>query len=217
MLTEPMSTSDGVGGNSVARWMRDDSFRPRPPDLAVYRYKASIFAALLLLPSLLIICLVILVNPYHDQVAGYVIAPVIMWIATSSAWLWTVTTAVRVRPGALIIDNGVIRHEIPWERFAGLFAEGFQGMFARLDDGREVRSASFTRTMKLPSAPETSQLRKTLDRVRADCRQARAAHVPAVDPDYQRRLNVPWHAFLGLLVFFEAVSWIAFALNHAFS
>jgi hypothetical protein len=209
--------TDEASRNPVGRWIRDDSFRPRPPDLAVYRYKASILPVLLFLPLLLIIWLVILADPYRDQVAGYVIAPVIMWNMASSAWLWAVTTAVRVRPGALIIDNGVIRHVIPWERFAGLFANGSQGMFAQLDDGKEVRSASFARSLKFESAGETSHLRHTLDRVRADCRQARAGHVPAVDPGYQRRLNVPWRALLGLLVSFEAVSWIAFALNLAFS
>jgi len=128
-------------------------------------------------------------------------------------WLYTVTTAVRVRADCLVLDNWLVRHVIPWERFAGLFVEDGVGMFARLDDGTEVKSGAYTRIGPLEFRGY-AHMRETLGRIRADCRQARSRHAGVSPPPrYRPMLHVPWLPLLAMLAVFEAFSWIAFAVD----
>jgi hypothetical protein len=196
-----------VGNNRFARWLADDSFPPRRPDLAVYRYKGMIWIGPPFLAVALAIGLPTLATRGGTEVGVYLGVPVFMWIVVAMAWLQTVTTAVRVRADCLVLDNWLVRHVIPWERFTGLFAEGGVGMFARLDDGTVVKSAAYA---------GYAHVRETLDRIRDDCRQARtgrAAASPA--PPYRRMVNLPWRPLAWVLIFLEAFAWITFAVHAA--
>lgn len=209
-----MTRDTAAGGNRFARWLANDSFQPRPPDLAVYRYKGMIWFGPVFWAACMAFGLPILatLSPSRDF-GGYIGAPIFAWAATSVVYLVTVTSAVRVRPDALIIDNMVIRRVIPWERFAGLDVETGMGLFARLDDGAVVQSSSFGRSLA-DALKGYAHMRETLDCIRADCRAAREAHTsvsPA--PVYEWRLNVPWRPLVSFLVFFEAFAWIAFAAH----
>lgn len=203
-----------VGNNPFARWLADDSFPPHGQDIAVFRYKGMIWG----LPIFGAVCLTVVLSilatlrPARDF-GGYVGIPIFAWAATSIGWLVTVTSAVRVRPEALIVDNMVVRHVIPWERFRGLFVETGMGMFARLDDDAVVQSSSFGRSLA-DAMKGYGHMRLTLEQIREACKSARQSHVLVnPPPGYERRINVPWRPLLGLLVFFEAFSWIAFALH----
>jgi hypothetical protein len=200
-------------GNPVARWLADDSYRPRPPDLAVYRYKGMLWFLVVLWAVAEIVMLSILAMLRPAEVGGYVGLPIFAWVGMCGTWLMVVVTAVRVRADNLVIDNWVVRHVIPWERFAGLFVEPETGMIARLDDGTAAKSVAFGKTLT-DAIKGYGHMRQTLDRIREDCSSARTAH-RYVDPppDYRRSLNVPWRTLLGFLVFFEAFSWIAFAAH----
>ena len=209
-----MSIDSQVGGNRLSRWLADDSFSPQPPDLAVYRYKGMISVV----PLFWVICMGLVLpilaslSPSRDF-GGYVALPILASAATSIGWLVTVGSAVRIRQDALIIDNMVVRHVIPWERFAGMDIERSIGMFARLDDGGVVRSSSFGRSLS-DAMKGYRHMRETLGRIRADCRAARQSHlVVSPPPEYLRRLNIQWRPILGFLVFFEAFAWIAFAAH----
>jgi hypothetical protein len=209
-----MGSDSQAGRNRLARWLADDAFSPRPPDLAVYRYKGMIWILPVFGVAFLSVNLPILatLSPGREF-GGYVGIPAFGWGAASIGWLVTVGTAVRVRPDALIIDNMVVRHVIPWERFAGLDVEQSMGMFARLDDGGVIRSSSFGRSL-VDAMKGYGHMRETLGKIRADCRAARASHLAVSPPPaYLRRVNVPWRPILGFLVFFEAFAWIAFAAH----
>jgi hypothetical protein len=207
------SWNGASGGNAIARWLADDSFRPRPPDLSVYRYKGMLWFLAVLAAVCEIVMLSILATLRPTEVGGYIGLPIAAWAGMCVTWLIVVVTAVRVRADKLVIDNWLVRHVIPWERFAGLFVEPEIGMIARLEAGTVVKSAAFGRTLT-DAIKGYGHMRETLDRIRADCGSARAAHSD-VDPphDYRRSLNVPWRSLLGFLVLFEAFSWIAFAAH----
>jgi hypothetical protein len=203
-----------VGNNPFARWLADDSFPPHDQDIAAFRYKGMIWFAPVFGGGCVALMLSILamLHPARDF-GGYVGIPIFAWAATSIVWLVTVTSAVRVRPEALIVDNMVIRHVIPWERFRGLFVETGMGMFVRLDDDAVVQSSSFGRNLA-DAMKGYDHMRVTLEQIRGKCTATRQSRVPVhPPPDYQRLINVPWRLLLGLLVFFEAFSWIAFALH----
>jgi hypothetical protein len=204
-----------AGNNPFARWLADDSFPPRPPDRAVYRYKGMIWILPVFLAVVLALTLPILATRRTTEVAAYVLLPVFMWAAFTLLWLGVVTTAVRVRDDCLVMDNWLVRHVIPWERFTGLFVENGVGLFARLDDGTVVKSAGYARSLS-DAMQGYEHMRETLERMRADCQQARtgrAAVSPA--PPYRRMLNVPWLPLTAALIFFEAFAWIAFAVHSA--
>ena len=207
------SWNGASGGNPVARWLADDSFPPKPPDLAVYRYKGMLWFLVVLWGVSEVVMLSILATLRPTVLGGYVGLPIAAWAGVCVTWLIVVVTAVRVRADSLVIDNWVVRHVIPWERFAGLFVETEAGMIARLDDGTVVKSVAFGRTLT-DAIKGYSHMRETLDRIRADCSSARTVHGNAhPPPDHRRSLNVPWRPLLGFLVFFEAFSWIAFAAH----
>lgn len=209
-----MTADRRAGGNWLARWLSDDSFSPRPPDLAVYRYKGMIWFLPLFGGACIATCLSILatLSPGRD-LGGYVGIPIFAWAGISLGWLAVVTSAVRVRPDALIIDNMVVRHVTPWERLAGLEVETGMGLFARLDDSGVVKSASFGRNLS-DAMKGHGHMRETLAQIRDDCQAARDSH-PAVSPPppHLWRLNLPWRPLLGFLVFFEAFAWITFAAH----
>jgi hypothetical protein len=204
-----------AGNNRFARWLADDSFPPRPPDRAVYRYKGLIWFLPVLLAVELAVGVAILVTlRLPRDFAGYVGLPIFLWASTAAVWLGTVTTAVRVPADCLVVDNAVVRHVIPWERLAGLFVEEGAGMLARLDDGTVVKATAFPSTL-VDAIKGYDTMRQTLDQVRADCRDARAGRAQASPaPPYRRVLHVPWRPLAGLLIFFEALSWIAFAAHR---
>jgi hypothetical protein len=204
-----------IGNNRFARWLADDSFPPRPPDLAVYRHKGMIWIGPPFLAVVLAVGLPILATDFGTAVGGYVLAPVFMWVASAMMWLNTVTTAVRVQADCLVLDNWLVRHVIPWERFAGLFVENGVGMFARLDDGTVVKSAAYARSLS-DAMQGYRHMRETLDRIRDDCRQARTGRaVAGPAPPYRRMVNLPWRPLALVLVFFEAFAWITFAMHSA--
>src|SRR5579864_3120663 len=155
-------------GNPVARWLADDSFRPRPPDLAVYRYKGMLWFLVVLWGVSEIVMLSILATLRTTEVGGYVGLPIFAWAEMCATWLGVVVTAVRVRADNLVIDNWVVQHVLPWERFAGLFVEPETGMIARLDDGTAARSVAFGKTLT-DAIKGYGHMRETLDRIRADC------------------------------------------------
>jgi hypothetical protein len=94
-----------------------------------------------------------------------------------------------------------------------VFVEPGQGMFARLDDGRTVTSAAFGRSLA-DSLNGQQHLRQTLAQVRAACQDARTGQAQADTASiYSRSLNIPWRALLAFGVFFECISWIAFAAH----
>jgi hypothetical protein len=66
----------------------------------------------------------ILASLPRAEVGGYVGLPVFLWAGTSIGWLATITSAVRVRPEALVIDR---RLNVPWRALVGflLFFEAF--------------------------------------------------------------------------------------------
>jgi hypothetical protein len=163
----------------------------------------------------LALALYVLVTLSPADVGGYVGVPLFMWVATSLNWLFTVTTAIRVRPDGLIIDNMLVRHVLPWERFAGLSVQTGKGMFACLDDGTEIRSSSFGRSLA-DAMQGYAHVRETAGQITQDCRAARAAHAaagPPRDTAPQWQLNVPWRPLLAFLVLFEAFSWVTFAIH----
>lgn len=201
-------TSAPRAKNRFARWLADDSCPARPPDLAVYRYKGMTWA----LPLFALIPVGIAVDNMvkFRSVGFHVVMPIFCWLVTIVIWQVVVGSAVRVRAGALVIDNLLVRHVIPWERFAGLFVEQGRGMFARLDSGAEVSSATFGRSLA-EALTGYAHMRETLDRIRMQCRAARSGHSEsALPPAYERRLIFPWQASLAFLAFFEAVSWAIF-------
>ena len=204
-----------VGNNRFARWLGDDSFPPRPPDRAVYRYKGMIAVGPPFLAVALAIGLPTLATQGGTEVGVYIGVPVLMWGAVTLVWLNTVTTAVRVRADCLVLDNWLVRHVVPWERFAGLFVEMGVGMFARLDDGTVINSVAYARSL-YDALHGYAHVRETLERIRADCSQARSGHdaiSPA--PPCRRMLNLPWRPLAWVLVFFEAFAWIAFTVHAA--
>jgi len=156
-----------VSDNRFARWLADDSFPARPQDRSIYRYKGVIWEAPPFLAVVLFIGLLDLVTlrSARDGLVGYVVVPITMWALTAVMWLYTVTTAVRVRADCLVLDNWLVRHVIPWERFAGLFVEDGVGMFARLDDGTEVKSRAYARIGPLEFRGY-AHMRETLERIR---------------------------------------------------
>lgn len=160
-----MASDSQASGNRLARWLSDDSFSPRPPDLAVYRYKGMISVVPLFGVIFLSLAPPVLatLSPGRD-LGGYVGFPIFAWAATSIGWLVTVGSAVRVWQDALIIDNMVVRHVIPWDRFAGLNVERSLGMFARLDDGGVVQSSSFGRSLS-DAMKGYGHMRETLGRI----------------------------------------------------
>lgn len=207
-----MDRSQAVA-NPVARWLANDSFRARPPDLAVFRYRSM---ALLPYPVCMAgLCFVVtwMISTPAVYVSDHVALPIVAWVLGCVPYLFWAGLAVRVRPDGLLLDNLLVRRMIPWERLAGVFVEPGQGMFARLDDGRTVKSAAFGRS--LADALDGQQhLRHTLGQVRSACQDARTGRAqldPA--PPYRRSLHIPWRALLALLALFECVSWIAFAAH----
>jgi hypothetical protein len=206
MTSSPMAT------NPVARWLADETGRARPPDLALFRSKSLLLMSVFVVIPLVVV-IAVLVTLKRPDPAAHVALPLACWLAATLGWAISVRSVVRVRPGGLVIDNVLVRHVIPWERFAGVYVEAGMGMFARVDDGRVVKSGAFGRSLG-DALQGYSRMRATLERVREECRRARQAH-SAVDPppSYQRQLHVPWAVSLGFLAVFEAVSWIAFAAH----
>jgi hypothetical protein len=202
-----------AAANPVARWIAHDSFPARPPDLAVFRYRAmALFPAALCAVGLVMVVTWIISTP-AAQVSDYVALPIVAWWLACLEYLLWARLAVRVRPDGVIFDNLLVRHVIPWEEFAGMFTEPGQGMFARLNDGRRVKSAAYGRSLA-DALDGQEHLRQTLGQVRAACQDARIGRArldPA--PAYRRSLTVPWRALLVFGVFFECVSWIAFAAH----
>jgi hypothetical protein len=207
-----------VKGNSatqspLARWTDDDACRSRPPDLVVFRYKAMNLGGAFFAIVINVVLFSVLFTLQRQDVAGHIVVPPIAAAIEALGWLVLVTTAVRIRNGGLLIDNMVIRHVIPWERFAGLSVEAGQGMFARLDDGRIVKSAGFGRSLA-DAIGNYGHMRRTLGRIQEACRQARSAHTEVIPaPVYRSQFNFPWVPALAFLVFFEAVSWVSFAAH----
>jgi hypothetical protein len=201
-----------MASNPVVRWFADETGRARPPDLALFRPKALIVMPLFFGSITAAIVLTVMFRLKGSDLAGHVALPLACWLAATLGWP-AAASAVRVRPGALVIDNMVVRHVIPWEHFAGVYVEPGMGMFARVDDGRVVNSAAFGRSLG-DALHGYGRMRVTLERVREECRRARLAHAVADPPLPCRwRLRVPWAASLGFLAVFEAVSWIAFAVH----
>ncbi len=128
-----------IVGNPVARWMAEDAGRARPPDIAVFRYKGMIAFPVLIGVPVLVTMVAVLIGLNGEAVAEHAITPVVGWAIATLGWLGVAVTAVRVRPDGLVIDNMMIRHVIPWERFAGIDVQPGQGMFAWLDGGQVAR------------------------------------------------------------------------------
>src|SRR5258708_19443669 len=99
-----------AAGNPVARWMADDSFRPRPPDLAVFRYKGMIW----ILPFFGLIAVAVgfgtLFGFKGADVAGHVIVPVACWAVATVEWLIIVGTAVRIPAGVPVVPHILAPH-----------------------------------------------------------------------------------------------------------
>ena len=191
------------------RWIGGDH---RSQDLAVFRTTglnlfASIFAVIAV-----VLGFAALVK-FPRSVSTHMVVPLVCTAMAMLVWVGSVLSAVRVRADALVADNLLVRHVIPWERLAGVFVEPGQGMVARLDDGAVVGCSAYGRS--LADAMEGYQgQRQVLERIRDASRQARLTHdqiSPA--PPYRRQLNVPWRPLLAFLAAFEAVSWIVFAVH----
>lgn len=197
----------------MVRWLDNDSFRALPPDLAVFRYRSMILLPYLMCGFGLILMMTWMISTPAVYVTDHVALPIVAWVLASVIVALWAGLAVRVRPCGLVLDNLLVRHVIPWERLTGVFVEPGQGLFARLDDGRTVKSAAFGRS--LADALDGQQhLRQTLGQVRAACQDARTGRArldPA--PPYRWSLSIPWRALLVFGVFFECVSWIAFAAH----
>lgn len=182
-------------------------------DLAVYRGDKGemwigIIFGLLAVPLFLAVLI-----KYPGNLAGYVVTPLVLTALGMLGWLTTVLTAVRVRADGLVVDNLLLRHVIPWERFAGLFVEPGRGMLTRVDDGKEIGCAAYGRSLG-SALTGYKDMRADLDQIREDCRQAKTAHARADPaPPYRMRVNVPWRPLLGFLAFFETVSWVIFAVH----
>jgi hypothetical protein len=198
---------------SFTRWVNDDASRPWPPDLAVFHPKGLNLVAWFFVALTLILAFSILLSARTKTVGEHAFMPLVACAMYVLAWLVLVMTAVRVRARALIIDNLLIRHVIPWEHFAGLSVEARLGMFARLNDGRIVKSAAFGRSLA-DALGNYEHMRWTLSRIQNACQQTRSAHTAvSPPPPYRRQLNVPLVPALGFLAVLEAVSWIAFAAH----
>ena len=154
---------------------------------------------------------------FPSSVGVHVVIPLVCIAIAMLWWVTMVLTAVRVRDGRLVIDNLLVRHVIPWERFGGLFVEPGRGMFALLDDGWEIKCAAYGPSLA-HAMTRYAGPRNVLEHIREDCRQARSAYVPADPaPAYRCQVNVPWRPLLAFAVLFEAVSWAVFAVNGAFT
>lgn len=88
---------DPVTRNPIARWAADDAGRTRPPDVAVFQYRAmnagGTFFAVIGFSTILgaLICL-----PGTDG-AGHVILPLVGSVLAIAGWLAVGVSAVRAR------------------------------------------------------------------------------------------------------------------------
>jgi Bacterial PH domain len=196
--------------NPVARRMMNDEYRARPPDLAVFRY-TGMNAGIAFFGFLYLILMVSLLWSTKAQyVSVHAFLPLVFAVPCVLGWLASIVTAVRVRADGLVIDNLVVRHVIPWERFAGLSVENGVGMFARLDDGRTIKSVAFSRSLS-DALQRYQHQRETLEHIRARCQAARGVHAAVTpEPSCRRELNIPWQAALAFVALLEALSWIGY-------
>jgi hypothetical protein len=141
--------------------LKDDT---HSADLAVFRDKS--WNAILFFTGIAFLTMgIALFRIRPPDLAGHVIIPLVAWALAVLNWLLLVVAAVRVRADGVVIDNLVVRHVIPWERFAGVFVESGMGIFARLDDGRVVSSRAFGRSLG-DALQGYSRMRRTLEQIR---------------------------------------------------
>jgi hypothetical protein len=145
---------------------------------------------------------------------GYLASPLVFCGLISMVWVIGIASAVRVGAEELIVDSGLFRRVIPWERFGGVDIDPAKGMVFSVLGGFPVRSISFSRSnagavggYKLMQAKRRA--------IEEACRKAEAAHEARMPvPEYREVFHVPVLFPFLVLAWCEVIYWLSYAAQH---
>jgi hypothetical protein len=145
---------------------------------------------------------------------GYLASPLIFCVLLSLTWVMGITSAVRVGAEGLVVDSGLYRHVIPWERFGGVSIDPRKGMLFSVIGKPPVRSISFGRSNAgAASGYKLMQAKQT--EIEEACRKAEAAHEARMPtPEYRAVFHVPVLFPVLVLTWCEVIYWLSYAVQH---
>ena len=151
----------------------------------------------------------------HVDAGAGIAAPLTFAVGLAVQWVLAITSAVRVRPDCLIIDNALLRYTVPWERFAQVSIEPVRGMVFTAYRFGAIRSITYGRSLA-GSMNGYKLMGARRDEIAASCEKAVSAHEATVPVrECSKRINLPLAPLGMLLLWAELTYWVGVTIFHA--